>query len=170
VIKQDTLENRVNYIYLAIGSNLGNRKDYIEKAKFKLSQNKVFILKSSNFYESLSWPNPKDPKFLNIVIKVSTNYTPLNLINKCHEIERSLGRNKNKRNAPRTCDIDIIDFKRKIVSKNITLPHPRMHKRSFVLFPLFEIDKDWKHPKNKNHIKNLIMSLPNRDIRSIKQY
>ena len=98
MIKQDTLENRVNYIYLAIGSNLGNRKDYIEKAKFKLSQNKVFILKSSNFYESLSWPNPKDPKFLNIVIKVSTNYTPLNLINKCHEIERSLGRNKNKRN------------------------------------------------------------------------
>jgi len=170
VIKQDTLENRVNYIYLAIGSNLGNRKNYIEKAKFKLSQNKVFILKSSNFYESLSWPNPKYPKFLNIVIKVSTNYSPLNLINKCHEIERSLGRNKNIRNAPRTCDIDIIDFNRKIVSKNITLPHPRMHKRNFVLFPLFEIDKDWKHPKNKNHIKNLIMSLPNRDIRSIKQY
>ena len=170
MIKQDTLENRVNYIYLAIGSNLGNRKNYIEKAKFKLSQNKVFILKSSNFYESLSWPNPKYPKFLNIVIKVSTNYSPLNLINKCHEIERSLGRNKNIRNAPRTCDIDIIDFNRKIVSKNITLPHPRMHKRNFVLFPLFEIDKDWKHPKNKNHIKNLIMSLPNRDIRSIKQY
>ncbi len=170
MIKQDTLENRVNYIYLAIGSNLGNRKNYIEKAKFKLSQNKVSILKSSNFYESLSWPNPKDPKFLNIVIKVSTNYTPLNLINKCHEIERSLGRSKNKRNAPRTCDIDIIDFNKKIVCKNITLPHPRMHKRNFVLFPLFEIDKDWKHPKNKDHIKNLIMSLPNRDIRSIKQY
>ena len=156
-------------IYLGIGSNLRNRRKNIEKAKFKIIQNKIKIIQSSNFYESLSWPNIKNPKFLNIVLKVNTNIEPLKLIKIFKSIEKSLGRKKAKRNSPRECDIDILDYKGRQINKEIILPHPRLHKRNFVLFPLFELDKSWKHPISKHHIKKLIKYLSNRDIRSIKQ-
>ncbi len=167
--KQDTLENQVNLIYLGLGSNLGNRKKNIEIAKSKLIENNIIILKSSSFYESPSWPNPKHPKFLNIVLAVYSNYSPLKLLNICKKIEKSLGRREGPKNSPRKCDIDIIDYNNKKIINNIILPHPRMHKRNFVLLPLFEINSAWKHPVLKSHIKKLILLLTNRDIRSIKQ-
>ena len=169
MIKQDTSENQVKSIYLGIGSNLGDKKKNIEKAKFELIKENIKIIKSSNYYESLSWPNPNNPKFLNIVLQIETNLTPFNLMKKCKEIEINLGRVKSIKNSPRICDIDIIDYNKLIENSNIILPHPRMHSRNFVLLPLFEINKDWKHPILKLHIKNLILSLSNRDIRSIKQ-
>jgi len=169
VIKQGILENPVKPIYLGIGSNKGNKKKNIEKAKVKLINNNIRILKTSNFYESLSWPNPKNPKFLNIVLQVKTNFTPLQLIKKCKDIEKQLGRKNTSKNSPRECDIDIIDYKNKKMSKGLNLPHPRMHNRNFVLLPLFEIDKNWKHPISKLNITKLISLLPNSDIRSIKQ-
>ena len=169
MIKQDILENQVSSVYLGIGSNLGNKRENIEKAKFELFKKKITILQSSNFYETLSWPNPKNPKFLNIVLKVSTNLTPINLIKICKEIEKNLGRKKSAKNSPRECDIDILDYNKKAIKSKIILPHPRMHTRNFVLLPLFEINKDWIHPISKLHIKTLILSLSNSDITSIKQ-
>ena len=169
MIRQDILENQVRSIYLSIGSNLGNRLENIEKAKFKLSQNDIKILRSSSYYESLSWPDPKKPKFLNIVLDVKTNLNPNDLLEKCKKIEVDLGRKKTKKNSPRECDIDLIDYLNKKTNDNIILPHPRLHKRNFVLLPLFEINKNWIHPISKQHIKYLIFSLSNRDIRSIKQ-
>ena len=169
MINQDILENQANSVYLGIGSNLGNKKKNIEKAKFELIQNNIKILVTSNYYESLSWPNPNNPKFINIVLKISTNLKPVDLLKLCKKIEINLGRKKSTKNSPRVCDIDIIDYNHKKLMINIILPHPRMHRRNFVLLPLFEINKDWIHPVTKNHIKKLILSLPNRDIRSIKQ-
>ena len=169
MIKQDTSENQVKSIYLGIGSNLGNKKKNIEKAKFELTQINIKILKSSSYYESLSWPNVNNPKFFNIVIKIDTDLEPLELLHKCKQIEVKLGRKKSIKNSPRVCDIDIIDYDQKTIINQIILPHPRLHSRNFVLLPLFEICKDWKHPISNYNIKNLILSLPNRDIRSIKQ-
>ena len=169
MIKQDILENQVNSIYLAIGSNLGNRKNNIEIAKFILLQNDIKISQFSNYYESLSWPNPKFPKYLNIVLKVVTKFKPIELLQICKNIEILLGRKKDIRNGPRECDIDIIDYNGKKMQESIILPHPLMHKRNFVLLPLYELNKSWKHPVLKHDIKKLILSLPNRDIRSIKQ-
>jgi len=169
VIKQDILENQVRLIYLGIGSNLGNKKSNIEKAKFKLLQSNIKILKSSSYYESLSWPNPNYPKFLNIVLKISTNLKPLDLMKICKEIETFLGRKKSFKNSPRICDIDVLDYGKKTILNGIILPHPRMHSRNFVLLPLYEIDTNWIHPITKHHIKRLILSLSNRDITSIKQ-
>ena len=162
-------EDLVNSIYLSIGSNLGNKRLNIERTKFNLIINNIKILKCSSYYESLSWPNPNNPKFLNIVLEIDTNFTPLELIKKCQEIEKKLGRKKLLKNSPRECDIDILDYNRKSSKININLPHPRLHRRNFVLIPLFEINKKWRHPKTKQHIKSLIFSLSNRDIRSIKQ-
>ena len=156
-------------IYLGIGSNLGNKRLNIEKAKFKIIENNINILQSSNYYESLSWPDKKNPKFLNIVLKISTNLKPTKLIKIFQNIENSLGRKKAPRNSPRICDIDIVDYNNMQINKGITLPHPRLHLRNFVLLPLYELDKGWKHPVFKDDIKTLILSLPNRDIRSIKQ-
>jgi 2-amino-4-hydroxy-6-hydroxymethyldihydropteridine diphosphokinase len=169
VIELDTLENQVKSVYLGIGSNLGDKKNNIEKSKFELIKKNILISQTSSYYESLSWPNQNNPRFLNIVVNVVTNLTPMQLIKKCKEIEVSLGRKKSAKNSPRVCDIDIIDYDKKITNGDVILPHPRMHTRNFVLLPLFQINKDWTHPSTKQHIKKLILSLPNKEITSIKQ-
>ena len=161
-------EKQAKIIYLSIGSNLGNRKKNIEKTKFKLYSKGINIIKSSNYYETLSWPNPNNPKFYNIILKVSSDLKILELLKICKQIETSLGRKKAPKNSPRTCDIDIIDYNQKITANGINVPHPRMHLRNFVLIPLFEIEKNWRYPNSKRYIKNLIFSLSNSDIRSIK--
>ena len=161
-------EKQAKIIYLSIGSNLGNRKKNIEKTKFKLYSKGINIIRSSNYYETLSWPNPKNPKFYNIVLKVSSDLKMLELLKLCKQIEISLGRKKAPKNSPRTCDIDIIDYNQKTTSNGINIPHPRMHLRNFVLIPLFEIEKNWRYPNSERYIKNLIFSLSNSDIRSIK--
>ena len=170
--KQDISENLVNQSYLAIGSNLGNKIRNIEITKFELEKYKIKILKSSSNYISESWPDASMPNYVNIIIKIKTSLLPLELLKICNLIELKLGRVRLKKNAPRTCDIDIIDYDKKILKEKndkLILPHPRMNKRNFVLLPLFEIDKAWKHPKSKINIVNLINSLPVQDLRSIKQ-
>ncbi len=169
MIRQDIYENQVNKVFLAIGSNLGDRFRNIELAKMMLSDNRIKILKSSSFYETLSWPNIKNPKFLNVVLKIETNLRPLSLLDLCKKIEKSLGRKKSKKNSPRVCDIDILDYGKRNENNGINLPHPRLHQRNFVLIPLFEINKKWTHPKFKDHIKTLILKLSKKDITSIKQ-
>ena len=88
-------------------------------------------------------------------------------------IERLLGRKKAPKNSPRLCDIDILDYNQKIFdikinNEKLIIPHPRMHKRNFVLLPLFEISRQWKHPKLKVNIIELINSLTFDNLRSIK--
>ena len=169
MIKQDTLEKQAKIAFLSIGSNLGNRINHIEKAKSKLVEKEIIIISSSSYYETFSWPNPRHPKFYNIVLKIKTILDKKELLQRCKEIEKFLGRKKTPRNSPRECDIDILDFDNKLSHKVVDLPHPRMHTRNFVLLPLFEIDKNWRHPLSKQHIKTLIFRLSNSDISSIKQ-
>ena len=156
-------------VYIGIGSNLGNKIINIEKAKYLLILNGLNITKTSGYYETLSWPNPKNPKFINIIIESNTNFSPTKLLIIFKSIEKKLGKRKKLKNSPRKCDIDIISYRSKIYKGDISIPHPRMHKRNFVLFPLYELNKKWFHPKLKTYIKNLIFSLPIKVIRSIKQ-
>ena len=105
------LEKQANKVFLGIGSNLGNKKLNIENAKLHLELNKNFkIFKTSKFYKTKSWPNPKMPNFLNIVIEGETYLKPLDLLFFLKKIEKILGRKPAKKNSPRMCDIDIIDF------------------------------------------------------------
>ncbi len=170
MIKQDISENQVKVSYLAIGSNLGNKITNIEKAKFELQNNNIKIIKSSSNFQSESWPDSSKPNFINIVIKIKTNLFPLQLLKLCNLIELKLGRTRSKKNDPRLCDIDIIDYDQKIIrEEKLILPHPRMRERNFVLIPLFEISKSWKHPISKVNIVKLIDFLPIKDLRSIKK-
>ena len=169
MIKQGTSENRVKTIYLGIGSNLGSRIINIEKAKSFLLENNINFVSISGYYETPSWPNSRNPKFINIVLKIKTSLKPIELLNLCKSIEVKLGRKKSTKNSPRQCDIDIVDYNGLILQDRLILPHKMMHKRNFVLFPLFEIDKEWFHPIMKVNIKKLILSLSDSDIRYIKQ-
>ena len=156
-------------VYIGIGSNLGNRINNIEKTKYFLNLNGVNITKSSSYYETLSWPDSSKPKFINVIIQSDTKFSPKKFLEIFKSIEKKLGRKKNKKNSPRTCDIDVISYSQKIVTGNISIPHKRMHKRNFVLIPLYELNKNWQHPKMKKNIKKLIFSLPIKDITSIKK-
>ena len=169
---QDILEKQVNQVYLSVGSNLGNKIKNIEMTKFELQQHNIRILKCSSNYISDSWPNSSLPKYINIILKVTTSLAPLEFLKTCNLIELKLGRVRRKKNEPRTCDIDIVDYNKKVLNfKNnkLTLPHSRINKRNFVLLPLFEVNKSWKHPKSKINIVELINSLPIKDLSSIKQ-
>ena len=156
-------------IYIGIGSNLGNRIRNIENSKYFLNLYGIDIVKSSSYYETLSWPDPSKPKFINVVVQSNTKFSPQKLIEIFKIIENKLGRIKNIRNSPRTCDIDLISYKKKIISNNISIPHKRMTNRNFVLFPLFEISPNWTHPISKKSIKKLIFSLTIKNITSIKK-
>ena len=169
MIKPDISENQVKTIFLGIGSNLGSRVANIEKAKSLLIASRIDFVSISSYYETPSWPDPNNPKFLNIVLKIKSLLNPFELLRLCKSIEKKLGRKKSLKNSPRVCDIDIIDFDGIILKDKLDLPHKMMHKRNFVLFPLFEIEKEWVHPIKKVNIKKLILSLTNNDIRSIKQ-
>ena len=171
--KQDILKNQVRIVYLAIGSNLGDRIKNINTAKFKLQLNNIKISKCSSNYETLSWPNPDNPKFINIVVKVKTLLSEKKLLITCNKIEDELGRFRIKKNEPRTCDIDIIDYDKKVCiieGRNyLNLPHLETTKRNFVLLPLYEISKNWKHPQTQISILKLINLLKIDDLRAIKQ-
>ena len=171
--KQDTLGNQVNLVYLAFGSNLGDRKNNLNKAISLLKKDNIIIKKISKLYRSKSWPNENFPEFINFVVLIETRLNLKKLFTKIKNVESQVGRIKSKRNFPRVCDIDIIDFngqniQKKIGNNKINVPHQRMHSRNFVLLPLFEINKDWFHPKLCKNIVFLLSNLTSEQLLGIK--
>ena len=151
-------------IHLNIGSNLnskfGNRFDNITIAIDLLLSAKVKIKKISNFYETPSYPNKKFPKYLNVGVLCSFCESLEILFKTVKSIENKIGRIKTKKNEPRVCDIDIIDFNSNIAKKAfVTIPHLRSHMRNFVLYPIKQIDPDWIHPVLKQNVNYLIGKL-----------
>ena len=155
-------------ILLSLGSNLpskfGDSKNTILKCYEFFNNNDIKILKKSSFYETFAIPNKSDPKFVNSVISVETRFSAEELIKYILKVEEKFDRKREQTNAPRTCDIDILDFNREIINifnKNISLeiPHPRLEQRSFVLYPIREIDKNWKSPLSGKKVDQLIENL-----------
>ena len=171
--KQDILENQVNLVYLALGSNLGNKKTNLNKCIDLIKKEEIFIKKRSKFYSTKSWPNENFPNFINAIILVETKFSLTELFLKIKKIEKKLGRTRSKRNHPRVCDIDIIDYNGEIIHRKLgkhilNIPHKRMHNRNFVLFPLYEIDKDWVHPKLNKNIVILMSNLASDQLLGVK--
>ncbi len=163
-------------IILGLGSNLsssfGDRFKNINLAISYIESAGIKIIKKSSFYETPSYPNKKDPKFINVVIEISTELSPKDIASIMISIEEKLERKRNKRNDPRTCDIDIIDFQGqvfefKFTKFNFVVPHKDLSNRNFVLYPLKEILPNWKHPKTEEIVSNLINKLPIEDKKSI---
>ena len=167
-------------IYLGIGSNLsssfGDRFTNINLAVSSLEEKKINLVKKSSFYETFSYPNKENPKFINIVIAVETSLSPKDLMEVLISIEEKLERKRKKKNDPRTCDIDIIDYNEKIINFKLNnfelkIPHQSMPTRNFVLYPLKEICPNWIHPISKTTIDVLIKNLKktNNDITKLSQ-
>jgi len=161
---------------LGLGSNLsssfGNRFENIDLAVSHLQSYKIKIINKSSFYETPSYPDIKNPKFINIVVEISTYLSPGDLASALIFIEEKLERKRKKKNEPRTCDIDIIDYDGKVMNFSyksliFKVPHEKLIYRNFVLFPLQEISPNWLHPKTKDSIDVLINKLSNEDKKSI---
>ena len=151
-------------ILLNVGSNLvstnGDRLFNIKKTIELIKLENIKIIKMSSIFETPSYPNQQNPKFLNIGLQIKCNYSPEYLIKIFNIIEKKLQRTRGIKNQPRTCDIDLIDYEGKILnSKKLTIPHPKAHLRNFVLFPIKEISPTWIHPILNKRIDFLIKKL-----------
>jgi 2-amino-4-hydroxy-6-hydroxymethyldihydropteridine diphosphokinase len=149
-------------VYLGLGTNLGDRKQNISKAIEAISL-KMSISKQSSLYETTAWGYTNQPDFLNQVIQVETNMSPLRLLNFLKKTEVKLGRVENFRYGPRLIDIDILFYDDLIkTTSRLQIPHPRIPERAFVLVPLNEIAPGYVHPVLKKTIAELLTKLPNK--------
>ncbi len=149
--------------YLGLGSNLGDRKKNILEAAALLKLNGIQILKISSIIETDPVGYEKQNKFLNAALKVSTCLAPEKLLELCKKCEKIIGRKKTFRFGPRKIDIDILLFGQKFVNKKkLKIPHPRMHKRSFVLRPLCEIAPKTKIPGINRSVCRVLKELENK--------
>ena len=133
----------MNNIFIALGSNLENPKEQVKKGILSIKQIEgVRILNESNLYETPPVGILDQPNFVNAVIKINSNLGPYEILNELLNIENIAGRVRIDKNGPRTLDLDILLFNNLILNeKKLTIPHPRMHERLFVLIPLRDIDE-----------------------------
>ncbi len=155
--------------YLSLGSNLGDREANLRDAITRLGPlGKVTAV--SSFYETEPVDFLDQPWFLNCVVRLETDLPPQTLLQRLLEIERSLGRERLQPKGPRLIDIDILLFGNELIHEpGLTIPHPALHQRRFVLEPLAEIAPDVMHPTLKKTAGELLSSLPNQG-QAVKQF
>jgi 2-amino-4-hydroxy-6-hydroxymethyldihydropteridine diphosphokinase len=146
--------------YLSLGSNLGNREAQLREAEQRLSTLGSAISVSS-YYETEPVEFTNQPWFLNAALALETNLTPQDLMHSILQIEREMGRKRRQEKGPRTIDIDILLFGNQILnSSDVTIPHPAMHQRRFVLEPLAEIAPEARNPLLNKTVRELLAELP----------
>ena len=153
-------------VYLSLGSNSGDRVGYLQQAASLIgAAEDINIITSSSFYETEPWRMDSENWFVNAVIQISTSLSPQDLLDVCKRIESQLGRKRygnSDKYSDRTIDIDILFYDNLVTCNDkLTIPHPAIHKRAFVLVPMLEIAQDFVHPLFKKTISDLYDALEN---------
>lgn len=154
-------------ILIALGANLdseaGPPRVTLAAALGAMAAKRIRVLKVSHFYETPAWPNPADPPFTNAVALVQTPLGPAALLTALHEIEEAFGRVRGEPNAPRTLDLDLLEYDGRTENGPPVLPHPRIGERAFVLVPLADVAPDWHHPSTKKSVRQLLDMIPSEE-------
>jgi len=147
-------------VYLSLGSNVGDRAANLNTAIDRMG-NLGKVMAVSSFYETEPVEFAAQPWFLNCAVELDTEKMPKQLLASILDIEKEMGRRRVQKKGPRTLDIDILLFGNSIIqTKGLTIPHPAMHERRFVLEPLAEIAPEARHPLIKRTVRELRDSLP----------
>ncbi|HYK91499.1 MAG TPA: 2-amino-4-hydroxy-6-hydroxymethyldihydropteridine diphosphokinase [Acidobacteriota bacterium] len=143
--------------FLSAGSNMGNRRENLERALTSLRRAGVKARRVSPFYETEPVGFEEQPWFLNLAVEVETSLDPFELLDACLAIESAQGRIRTFRNAPRTLDLDILLYGDLVISSpKLVIPHPRLEERRFVLAPLAQVAPDVMHPVLRKPIRSLL--------------
>lgn len=152
-------------VYLALGSNMGNRLSNLKAAVLNLTP-QMTVKQKSSIYETPPWGFTEQDAFLNQVVKVTTYLEPEPLLRHLKRMETALGRVPNFQNGPRVIDIDILFFDKMIINTPpLVVPHPRLHERAFVLVPLAEIEPDFVHPILQRPINKILEDVNRSEIK-----
>ncbi len=158
-------------IFIALGANRAYRRatpvENLNSALAALDAAEVTVTATSRAWRSPAWPDPSDPPFINGCAALRTRLGAENLMDRLHEIEKAFGRTRSVRNAPRSMDLDLIDYRGVVRTSErdnaLILPHPRAVQRAFVLLPLKDIAPDWREPGTGRDLDTLIARLPRTD-------
>ncbi len=134
-------------VFLLLGSNLGDRERYLERAAELIAQQVAPVVKSSSVYQTQAWGKTDEPDYLNQVLQVQTDLTAEEVLTRTLAIEQQLGRVRAERWGSRIIDIDLLFYGQDVIdTPDLQVPHPRLHERRFTLEPLAEIAPDLQHP------------------------
>jgi 2-amino-4-hydroxy-6-hydroxymethyldihydropteridine diphosphokinase len=159
----------MNKTYLLLGSNMGDSRAILATAMTHIEKKIGLITRYSSIYQTAAWGNTNQPDFLNQVIIVETTLPAATILQKILLIEEKMGRIRTAKNAARIIDIDILFFNKAIIKeKKLTVPHPEIPNRRFVLIPLNELSPNLKHPVLHKTIHGLLTSC--RDKLNVKKF
>lgn len=145
-----------NLVAIALGSNLGDSRTILMAAIDQLSQDPKIKLQATSHWYQTAAVGPPQPDYLNGCVSILTTYSPEVLLEKLLAIESQFGRVRRERWGPRTLDLDVLLFGQSVIqTQTLTVPHPYLHERAFVLAPLAEICPGWNHPVLKQTIAEL---------------
>ncbi|MGI8317304.1 2-amino-4-hydroxy-6-hydroxymethyldihydropteridine diphosphokinase [Halobacillus mangrovi] len=160
----------MNTAYIALGSNIAEREDFLKSAIEMLEEHsEIQVTEKSSVYETAPVGYTDQSDFLNMVVKVTTSLQPLQMLDHCQSIEAELGRERIVKWGPRTIDLDILLYNHEnMKAERLMIPHPHMHERAFVMVPLAELAPEVILPHMNRSAEEILRGLPAEEVESMR--